>query len=337
MSESRTCDVQGAAPSVLDKVVGQRAAVELLRVGLAAYWNDRAAGRSPSFGPVLLEGPSGCGKTLLGKVVAAELGATLREALGQSFGACDSINAFLLDASDDMVLFIDEAHLMSDLAQTAILRALEDRVLLLPHGSSSGRSTTIPLSGFTTILATTNPEGLVAPLRDRMRLVLQFDYYTPEELTALCRQRAQALRWQVEEEVLALIAGCAKQTPRMALRLLQSCYRTSRAEDANAISVAHFRRTLRLEGLDPEMGLDRVEQSYLRALFAAEARPLRLHLLAARLGLPPKTLSDVTERFLVREGLVDRTDAGRELTRKGREYVQRQRQRQETGDARQNL
>ena len=44
---------------------------------------------------------------------------------------------------------------------------------------------------------------------------------------------------------------------------------------------------------------------------------------SARVGQPVRTVAEVTETFLLREGLIVRTDAGRELTEKGREYAAR--------------
>jgi len=229
----------------------------------------------------------------------------------------------LLEATDDTVLFIDEAHLLSDHAQTTLFRAVEERKLFLPKGPTARSHTVIPLSRFTLALATTDAHGILGPLLDRMKLVLHFEFYSAEELAELCRQRAQAMQWNVEPEVFPLIAGRSKSTPRLALRLLESCYRTSRAEGSDVITGEHFHRTVLLEGLDRELGLDKSEQAYLRLLASGEGKPLRLNLLASRLGLPAQTLSGVIEPYLLREGLIDRIEAGRTLTDKGDEYVHR--------------
>lgn len=85
--------------------------------------------------------------------------------------------------------------------------------------------------------------------------------------------------------------------------------------------MAHLHRTTQLEGLAGKFGLDKSEQTYLRVLADAGGKPIRLNVLATRLGLPSKTISSVIERFLVREGLVMRTDTGRILTEKGHDYV----------------
>src|SRR5437868_562425 len=109
---NQIAEISAAAPRALDHLVGQSQVVELLRIALAAYWNDHAAGLRPQFGPVLLEGGPGLGKTLLAQVVARELGGNLREVLGQTL--CmggDDLNELLLEATDDTVLFFEEAQL----------------------------------------------------------------------------------------------------------------------------------------------------------------------------------------------------------------------------------
>jgi Holliday junction DNA helicase RuvB len=314
-------DISAVAPPTLDHVTGQKAAVEMLRVALAAFWADRGAGLHPTFGPVLMEGPAGTGKTLLAGIVARELGGTLRETLGQTLGCGgDDLNELLLEATDDTVIFIDEAHLLAAPAQTLLLRALEERKLFLPRGAYATRATAIPLARFTLLLATTNPEGLLHPLRDRMKVHCQFGFYTRGHLMQILYKRARALGWDVDQNVFLGIARCAKRTPRLALRLLESCRRTGRAEGADAVTTAHFNRTLELEGLEPRLGLDQHEQAYLRALVEGNGK-VRLGSLALKLGMAPFTVATVVERFIVREGLVARTETGRELTDKGRQFL----------------
>jgi Holliday junction DNA helicase RuvB len=273
-----------------------------------------------SFGGLLMSGPPGLGKTTIARILAAELGGTLKETLGQALGLFEDIHAVLLEANDDTILFIDEAHLLCPHAQTTLFRAVEERKLLVPRNPCSSKFTTVPRSRFTLALATTDPQAILAPLRERMSLVLQFSYYSIDELAELCRQRAHALQWGAEPEVFALIAGKSKQVPRLALRLLQSCRRTARSENQEVITVEHFHRTLKLEGLDGALGLDKSEQEYLRVLAESDGRA-RLSLLASRLGQPTRNLAGVTESFLLREGLITKTDAGRALTDRGWEYV----------------
>ena len=108
----------------------------------------------------------------------------------------------------------------------------------------------IPLADFTLLLSTTDEYALLQPLRDRMKLLLRFDFCTPEELTEILRHRSRALCWKLDERVFPLIARRSRGTPRLALRLLQACRRVCRAEGETAITLAHLERACLLEQID---------------------------------------------------------------------------------------
>jgi Holliday junction DNA helicase RuvB len=104
----------------------------------------------------------------------------------------------------------------------------------------------------------------------------------------------------------------------LALRLLQACRRVCRSEGQQRITLDHLRKACTLEGLD-EQGLGPTEQQYLRALAEGSTR---LNVLASTLGLPSRTVAEVTEPFLIRAGLIAKDDQGRrQLTAAGREHL----------------
>ena len=106
----------------------------------------------------------------------------------------------------------------------------------------------------------------------------------------------------------------AKGTPRLALRLLQSARRCTRAEGDTTITLDHLHRACRLEQID-NLGLGPTETKYLEILTNGATR---LNVLASMLGLPSRTVSEVTEPFLVRAGLIFKDDQGRrQLTQFG--------------------
>jgi Holliday junction DNA helicase RuvB len=73
-----------------------------------------------------------------------------------------------------------------------------------------------------------------------------------------------------------------------------------------------------LENLD-ECGLGPTEQQYIRALADGANR---LNVVASVLGLPSRTVAEVTEPFLIRAGLILKDDQGRrQLTAAGREHL----------------
>ena len=229
----------------------------------------------------LLVGGPGLGKTQVAKVIAAELAVHCHEILSQSIKSAADLNAVLLAAKEKDVVFLDEAHELPKEQQTALYLALDQRKIVLAGGRTGRAPTSIPIAQFTLLLATTDEYCLLQPLRDRMKLVLRFSYYTVEELTTLVRQRSQALRWKVDEVVFPLISHRSRGTPRLGLRLLQSARRVCRSEGNSTITEDHLERACQLEQIDG-LGLGPTEQQYLRIL--AEG-PTRLNVLASMLGL----------------------------------------------------
>ena len=226
------------------------------------------------------------------------------------------------------VVFIDEIHLLESNFQHTLLIAIDEKKIFLPN-NNGGAPQAISLSNFTLIGATTDEHRLIRPLVDRFKLLLRFDYYSVENLAEIVRTRAKGLGWQLQTDVPIPIAKRSKGVPRLAIRLLQSCWRVCRAGGDHTITRQHLERACVLEQID-EFGLDATEQSYLRLLVD---QPLRLNMLASMLGLPAKTVSSVTESFLIRSGLITKDKNGlRMLTAKGMEHVEAAHARKEVSD-----
>ena len=313
MNDDRPLDINEARPSSISHLIGQPSVKDQITVAL-----DSAQQDNRKFDHAALVGFPGGGKTTTAQIIAAEMATDFIEVLGQSLKGVADLNALLLQATDRAVVFVDEAHELDKSLQTALYLALDQRRVLL-QGSRKGSSPVgIPIADFTLLLATTDEYQLLQPLRDRMRLVLRFQFYQPEDLEKIARMRAAALGWEVDVAVFPLIAQRSRGTPRLALRLLQAARRVSRADAGEVITVANLERACKLEGID-HLGLGPTEQDYLRILLEG---PTRLNMLASRLGLPARTVAEVTEPFLIRAGLVVKDDQGRrQLTAQGRDHI----------------
>jgi Holliday junction DNA helicase RuvB len=302
-------------PPTLNHIVGQRLAVEQAKVALDCSFQEGTA-----FPHMLMTGPPGVGKTMLCKVIAAEMASPLLEVLGQSLAGPLELHALLLTATDKSIVFIDECDgIPNEQIQVALYRAVEERVLHLPPSQPGRPPQKLPLADFTLVLASNNEFSIVAPLRDRMKLTLRFDYYTTDELIEVIKQRARGLAWQVAREVIPMIAARGRGTPRIALRLLEACRRVCRSSGETTIRRADFERACALEGLDTR-GLDRQEVALLRMLDDARGS-LRLNVIATRLGLPARTITSVFESYLLREGLIERVPEGRRITALGHQHL----------------
>lgn len=306
-------EISDVSPSSLSHLIGQRSVVEQVKVALDAAHQD-----GKKFDHALLVGGAGLGKTQTAKVIAAEMASDFHEVLGQSVSNAADFNALLLKAKERDVVFIDEAHELPKEYQTSLFIALDQRKVYLQGGKSGKMPQSIPLNDFTLLLATTDEFRLLQPLRDRMKLVLRFEFYSVSELVELTRQRSRALRWAVDDKVLEPIARRSRGTPRLALRLLQAARRVARSEGENAVMLDLLERACTLEQIDP-LGLGPTEKAYLLLLADGASR---LNVIASRLGLPSRTVAEVSEPFLIRAGLVMKDDAGRrQLTAEGRLHL----------------
>jgi len=302
-------DLRDVQPTSFSHVIGQKHVTQALRIAVEAAFAEKKR-----LDELLLCGPPGLGKSALVTVLANELAVPFTEVLAQSVTNAAELNAVLLQCSGGL-LFLDEVHLLSPVNQHALLQVLDKRRIFLSGGKSVQ---SIPVSDFTLVGATTDPDGLIQPLADRFRIVLHLDYYSQGELAEVVRQRCRALRWEYEPHLLEEIARRARGTPRIALRLLQSARRVQMAKGTNAVEVEHLRTACEIERIS-NLGLDNVQQKYLHLLGGG---PQRLNVLASMLGVSTKVLTKTVEPFLLRSGMVVKTDNGmRNLTDVGHSHL----------------
>ena len=297
------------APTSISHLVGQRGVVDQVAVALDAAQQD-----AKRFDHALLVGPPGVGKSQTATVIASEMASNFHEVLGQSLRTPADLNALLLEAKARDVVHIDECHEIPRTFQTALSLALDKRTVYVNGG---GKPTAIPVADFTLLLSTTDEFRVLEPLRDRMKLVLRFDFYSEDELAELLRRRVHGLGWAVEGDVFEEIAQRSRGTPRIALRLLQSCHRVARSQGESQITLDDLYRACDLDQID-DLGLGATEQRYLAAVASGACR---LNAIASILGLPARTVQQVCEPFLIRAGLIVNNEGRRTLTAAGHDHL----------------
>ena len=192
-------DVNAVRPTSISHIVGQKMVIDQVTVALDAAQQD-----ARRFDHALLVGPPGCGKTSIAHVIAEEMAAPLIEVLGQSISSLADLNALLLSAKEDRtIIFIDEAAELEKSLQVALFLSLDQQKIILNGRQKGSSPISISLADVTLLLATTDEFDLLQPLRDRMRLLLRFQFYSPEELATLLRMRCAGLRWDIEGRSVA--------------------------------------------------------------------------------------------------------------------------------------
>jgi holliday junction DNA helicase RuvB len=304
-------------PSNLDEFVGQSKIVEQLSLVIAAArMNQRVADH------ILLAGPPGLGKTTLAMIVAHESGRTLRLTSGPAIQSSGDLAAILSALESGDVLFIDEIHRMSRSAEEMLYLAMEDfRVDVMVGKGPGAASISLDLAPFTLVGATTRSGMLPTPLRDRFGFTAFLEYYLPQELEIVITRSASKLGFVIDPESAQELARRARGTPRIANRLLRRVRDYAVVNGSGSITISDVVAAMELFEIDAS-GLDRVDRTLLTMLATKfSARPVGLSTLAVALGEEPETIEAVIEPYLIRQGLLQRTPRGREITEAGKAHL----------------
>jgi Holliday junction DNA helicase RuvB len=297
-------------PLTLAEFVGQRRLRDNLRIFIAA-----AKARGEALDHVLFFGPPGLGKTTLAQIVARELGVGFRATSGPVIQRAGDLAAILTNLQPRDVLFIDEIHRLAPSVEEILYPAMEDFQLDLIIGEGPGaRSIRIDLPPFTLVGATTRSGLITRPLRERFGIPLRLLFYEPAELALIVGRGARVLAFDLAPDGATEIAGRARGTPRVAMRLLRRIRDFAAVEGmASVDAAAADAALLRLE-VDGR-GLDGMDRRYLRCI--AEnygGGPVGVETMAAALGDERDVVEEVIEPYLIQEGFVQRTPRGRMLT-----------------------
>ncbi|MEG3065509.1 Holliday junction branch migration DNA helicase RuvB [Acetomicrobium sp.] len=305
-------------PQRLDEFIGQARVINKLSMFIKA-----AKARGEPLDHTLFCGPPGLGKTTLAGVVAHEMGGELKTTTGPAISRTGDLAAILSSLKPKDVFFIDEIHRLSPQVEEVLYSAMEDFFLNIIIGKGPmARSIRLTLPKFTLIGATTKPTLLSAPLRGRFGIIEQLEYYSVDELTEIVIRGASVLSIAIEEREAALeIAKRSRGTPRVALRLLKRVRDIAEAQKKEKVDLRIAKRALDILGIDDE-GIDEQERRLLSVLIELfEGGPVGLSALAAAMSEEERTIEEIYEPFLLRNGLLERTKVGRIATKKAYERL----------------
>ncbi|HZP35643.1 MAG TPA: Holliday junction branch migration DNA helicase RuvB [Methylomirabilota bacterium] len=297
-------------PQRLEEYVGQRAAVDSLRVSVEA-----ARQRGEPLDHVLLSGPPGLGKTTLATIMANEMGAAIVTTAGPSLERGADLMGILTNLAERDVLFIDEIHRLPRVVEELLYPAMEDfSINFVMDKGLNARTMRIPLRPFTMVGATTRPGMLSSPLRERFGIFHHLDFYSEADLAAIIRRSASILGVEVAPGGAEAIARRARGTPRIANRLLRRVRDYAQVKADGVVSAEVSGRALDQEGVD-EVGLDRLDRRFLTAIIENyHGGPVGLEAIAATINDEAETLAEVVEPFLLKIGFLVRTPNGRRAT-----------------------
>jgi Holliday junction DNA helicase RuvB len=301
---------QAVRPDSLAAYIGQSRLKTMLDMSIAA-----AKSRGEPLDHVLFYGPPGLGKTTLARVLANEMGARIHMTSGPALERPRDIIGLVHQLEEGDVLFIDEIHRLSRVAEELLYPAIEDFVIDLTTGKGHAtRTMRLPLPHFTLIGATTKAGMLSNALRDRFGFVCRLEFYEVAELKKIVARTAQILNVTMDDAAVEAIAARARGTPRIANRLVRLVRDFGQYKGAAIIDGPISGAALESYQVD-KFGLDSTDRKLLTILIDHyDGGPVGLETLAATLGEDSETLEDVYEPFLIQKGFIQRTQRGRVAT-----------------------
>lgn len=303
---------QTLRPLIFADFPGQNAVKERLQIMVEA-----SRGRNEPLNHILLSGPPGLGKTTLASIIANARGANIKSTSGPVIEKPGDLAGLLTSLDEGDILFIDEIHRLPIQIEEYLYSAMEDFVIdiMLEQGVGA-RSVRLNLPKFCLIGATTRQGKLSSPLRSRFTMSCRMDYYSVDDLQEILVRSARVLAVGAELDGVREIARRSRGTPRVANNLLRWVRDFAQVKKEKMINCAVADAALRMLEIDSD-GLDEMDNRILETLIVKfNGRPVGLKSLAVAVGEEEDTIEDVYEPFLIQNGYLLRTPAGRIVTPK---------------------
>ena len=292
-------------PTKFSELIGQKELIEALSISVKS-----AKIRQDALGHVLFAGPPGLGKTTLSTALANELGVDIKIANGATFRSPKTIIPYLLELKENSILFIDEIHRMTKIAEEFLYPVMEDFKLdITIEKGKENKVVSMPLPKFTMVGATTEAGSLSAPLRDRFKLRFELELYDVETLSTLIDVNCQKLNVTMKDSVVSRLAGASRGTPRIANSLLEWVRDYKVAHDLQSVSAETLESALAMRGIGMD-GTTKQDRAYLEFLYQQD-KPVGLRTIASAINIEVETVENMIEPFLIRKGLIAKTSGGR--------------------------
>ena len=308
---------QSLRPSRFDEFVGQKETVENLKVYIQA-----ADQRDEALDHVLLFGPPGLGKTTLAGIIAKEMNVNIKMSSGPVLDRPGDLAGILTNLAKQDVFFIDEIHRLPSIVEEYLYSAMEDFIIdiMLDKGPSA-RSVQLTLNPFTLVGATTRLGNLTSPMRDRFGVVLRLDFYEEKDLLEIIMRSADILEIEIHEDGAGEIARRSRGTPRIANRILRRARDFAQIKSDGIINLVVAKNSLSRLGIDAN-GLDNMDRHILTALVEKfNGGPVGLESLGVAISEDARTIEEVYEPYLIKEGFIQRTSRGRKALDKTFSYL----------------
>ena len=294
-------------PVSFDAFIGQAHITSVLQKAIeSAHKSDHTLGH------ILLCWPSGYGKTTLGHIIANIYDKHLHVVTGYAITKPADIISVLTSLQPHDILFIDEIHRIKPNIEEILYIAMEDFAIdmVMPDGGS----VRIPLQPFTLIGATTKPESMSEPLKNRFIYSFHCVDYSDNEKQQIMMRYLDLYHIDYDLALLPAISAKVETVPRK-IHSLAVKIRDFLISTYSDMTLDDTRRNLCDSRLAIKDGwLTAIHQQYL-ALLTESDSPLWLRTISLQLGINEDSIEKEIEPLLLKLNLISKSGRWRVLCR----------------------
>lgn len=275
---------------------------------------------------MFIVGQRGQGKTMLATQVAKNLRSKtlgrVKPMLTINCSTLKNVRQFIEDIvlqyvrDQHITLFFDEVHEMPAPIQTCLLTVLNPNKHNLNTLRFEDYNIEFDFTKVSFIFATTDPQRVITPLKDRCRMV-HMEEYKYDELGEIVKGNSEDLEF--DDETLRDIASVCRGNARNAtLMAKDNILQFARRHNVSFVDMNIWGRIKSVLGILP-LGLENTELQILKVL--KDRTVCSLTNISAVTGLSSQALRAEFELYPLKHNLMEIAQGGRRLTGHGRDYL----------------
>ncbi len=265
--------------------------------------------REAPLGHILFSGSSGFGKTTLATIISQQMNTNIKVVTGYALTKPSELVSLLNSLESWDILFIDEIHRIKPTLEEVLYIAMEDFVIdmIMPEWWSIR----LPINPFTLVWATTKPESLSQPMKNRFIYHFHFMDYDLEEKKTILDRYLQHYQVNYEPALLEKFVQKVASVPREIHNLVIKIRDYLISRQLPILTSKDREEFLKHSQID-DWGMMPIHKKYLDIL-ADFDRPVGVKTLAVQLGVSEKNLEEDIEPLLLKLGKIEKTTKGRSL------------------------
>ncbi len=264
---------------------------------------------------ILLCWPSGYWKTTLAQIISNELKKDIKIVTWYAISKPAEIISILNNLNEGDILFIDEIHRLKPNIEEILYIAMEDFYIdmVMPEWGNIR----IPINKFTLIWATTKPESLSTPLKNRFIYIFHFKNYNIKErkeilLRYLNKYNIKILDTNLLNELVNYITDTPRQIHNFCVVLKDYLIASWFKKDSLFLDKDIWLEIKNKLNINI-FWLDEIHKTYIQILKNFDWWPVWLKTIALNLWLNEKAVEQDIEPLLLKLWIIEKTSRWRIL------------------------